>query len=119
MARRIVFTGRKIQVAVEETTGSNGETIRRDVVLHPGAVAILPMVDENHVCLLRNQRPVVGKTLWEIPAGCLEPNELPDVAGPRELAEETGYHAARWTKLAAFFPSPGTLSERTPLYVAQ
>jgi ADP-ribose pyrophosphatase len=119
MTRRIVFTGRKIQVAVEETADNQGETIRRDVVLHPGAVAILPMIDADHVCLLQNLRPIVGKTLWEIPAGTLEPNELPDVAAPRELAEETGYQGARWMKLTTFFPSPGVLSERTHLYVAK
>jgi ADP-ribose pyrophosphatase len=68
---------------------------------------------------LQNQRPIVGKTLWEIPAGTLEPNEPPEAAAPRELAEETGYQAARWTKLTEFFPSPGVLSERTHLYVAQ
>ena len=119
MTRRLVYQGRKIQVAVEETAGNAGTPIKRDIVLHPGAVAILPLVDRNHVCLLQNQRPIVGKTLWEIPAGTLEPNEAPETAAPRELAEETGYQAARWTKLTEFFPSPGVLSERTHLYVAQ
>ena len=117
--RQIVHRGRKIQVAVETSPGLDGNLIQRDVVIHPGAVAILPLVDENHVCLLRNRRPVVGETLLEIPAGTLEPGESPDLAGPRELAEETGYQAARWEKLAEFYPSPGVLSERTHLYLAR
>jgi ADP-ribose pyrophosphatase len=118
MSRRIVYQGRKIQVAVEETAGTTGTIIKRDVVVHPGAVAILPLLDQDRVCLLQNLRPIVGRTLWEIPAGTLEPDEPPEQAAPRELAEETGYHAARWTKLTEFFPSPGVLSERTHLYVA-
>jgi ADP-ribose pyrophosphatase len=60
----------------------------------------------------------VGETLWEVPAGTLEPGEPPDQAAVRELAEETGYTAASWRKLAEFYPSPGVLSERTHLYLA-
>jgi ADP-ribose pyrophosphatase len=119
MARTIVHTGRKIQVAVEESVGPGGQIVRRDLVLHPGAVAILPLVDADHVCLLRNVRPAVGETLWEIPAGTLEPGEPVEQAAVRELAEETGYRAGRWRKLHAFFPSPGVISERTHLFVAE
>src|SRR5713226_6346111 len=119
MAREIVFQGRKIKVAIDTSTLPDGRTIQRDIVIHPGAVAILPLVDADHVCLLRNLRPIVGETLWEIPAGTLEPNEAPERAAIRELAEETGYRAARWRKLGEFFPSPGVLSERTHLYVAE
>jgi ADP-ribose pyrophosphatase len=119
MARQIVFRGRKIQVGVDTTVLPGGDTIERDVVLHPGAVAIIPLVDAEHVCLVRNKRPIVGETLLEIPAGTLEPNEAPEQAAPRELAEETGYHAGRWRKLGMFYPSPGVLDERTHLFVAQ
>jgi ADP-ribose pyrophosphatase len=118
MPRQIVHTGRKIQVAVDTATSPSGREVRRDVVIHPGAVVILPMVDAEHVCLLRNERPVVGETLWEIPAGTLEPHEPPDQAAVRELTEETGYTAASWRKLAEFLPSPGVLTERSHLYLA-
>jgi len=119
MPRTIVHQGRKIQVAVDTSVLASGETIVRDVVLHPGAVAILPMVDAEHVCLVHNQRPVVGTTLWEIPAGTLEPGETPQRAAVRELAEETGYRAGRWRRLIQFFPSPGVLSEVTHLFLAR
>src|SRR5262249_60352429 len=84
-----------------------------------GSVAIVPLVDAEHVCLLRNVRPIVGQTLLEIPAGTLEKGEAQEKAAVRELAEETGYRAARWRKLAAFYPSPGVLSEVTHLFVAE
>jgi ADP-ribose pyrophosphatase len=119
MARTIVYQGRKIQVAVDEGIGSGGQAVRRDVVLHPGAVAILPLLADGRVCLLRNRRPVVGETLWEIPAGTLDPGETPERAAERELAEETGYQAGWWRKLLEFYPSPGILSERTHVFVAQ
>ena len=87
-------------------------------MLHPGAVAILPLVDAERICLVRNRRPIVNETLLEIPAGTLEPEEAPEAAAVRELAEETGYRAERWRKLTEFIPSPGVLSERTHLFVA-
>jgi ADP-ribose pyrophosphatase len=119
MTREIVYAGKRIQVAVETMTGQGGIVVRREVVLHPGAVAILAVPDTDHVCLLRNRRVSVGETLWEIPAGTLEPPEPPAEAAVRELAEETGYRASRWRKLAEFFPSPGILSERMVLFLAQ
>lgn len=119
MVRTIVHTGRKIQVAVEEEIRPDGRVVRRDIVLHPGAVVILPLLDDGSVVLLRNVRPAVGQTLWEVPAGTLEPPEPPEAAAIRELAEETGYRAARWRKLTEFYPSPGVMSERMHLFVAE
>jgi ADP-ribose pyrophosphatase len=118
MTRELVHTGKKIQVFVETTTAPDGSVVRRDIVQHPGAVAVLPLVDDNRVCLLRNHRPNVGATLLEIPAGTLEPGEAPELAAVRELAEETGYRANSWRKLCAFYPSPGVLSELTHLFLA-
>jgi ADP-ribose pyrophosphatase len=118
MAWDIVYRGRKIQVAVDRSETPDGQTVLRDVVVHPGAVAILPLVDDEHVCLLRNHRFILNDVLWEIPAGTLEAGEAVEAAAVRELAEETGYQAGRWRKLLEFYPSPGILSERTHLFVA-
>jgi ADP-ribose pyrophosphatase len=119
MPREVVHRGRKIEVVLETTTLPDGTTIRRDMIFHPGAVVILPMVAEDRVCLLRNHRPIIDDYLWELPAGTLEPDEPPDRAAIRELLEETGYTAGRWRKLAAYFASPGCLSELMHLFVAQ
>jgi ADP-ribose pyrophosphatase len=119
MPRELVHRGRKVQVLLDTTVLPDGSTIRRDVILHPGAVVILPLVDDGHVCLLRNERFIVGETLWELPAGTLEPGEAPQTAAVRELAEETGYTAGRWRKLAEAYASPGCLSELMYIYVAQ
>src|SRR5438876_11210219 len=119
MSRQIIYQGRKIKVAIDTALLADGATIQRDVVLHPGAVAILPLLDAGRLCLVRNQRPIVGETLWEVPAGTLEPGEAPEAAAVRELAEETGYQAEHWRKLAEFIPSRGVLSERTHLFLAQ
>jgi ADP-ribose pyrophosphatase len=119
VSRKIIHRGRKIQVAIDTETLPDGQVFQRDVVLHPGAVAILPLLDAAHICLVRNRRPIIGLTLLEIPAGTVEPGEAPEAAAVRELAEETGYRARQWRKLTEFIPSPGVLSERTHLFVAQ
>jgi len=119
MPRTIVHVGRRIQVALETEVLPDGREVRRDIVLHPGAVAILPVIDADHVCLLRNYRPALGMELWEIPAGTLELNEPPAEAAVRELAEESGYQAAQWTKLTELIPSPGVLSEVIHLFLAE
>src|SRR5437764_4531905 len=97
MSRTIVHTGRKIRVAVDTFTAPDGRQVERDLVLHPGAVVILPVLDADRVVLLRNFRFAVAETLWEVPAGTLAPGEELEACARRELLEETGYTAARWT----------------------
>ncbi len=119
MPREIVHVGRKIRVAVDTTTTPDGKTIRRDVVLHPGAVVILPILDAEHIVLLRNHRFAIGETLWEVPAGTVEVGEPLQHCAERELAEETGYVAAKWQSLGYLYASPGVLDEKLHLFVAE
>jgi ADP-ribose pyrophosphatase len=93
-------------------------TIHRQWVCHPGAVVIVPMVEEDRVCLIRNRRMHLGRTLIELPAGTRDPGESPEATAQRELAEETGFRAASLEKLHEFFTSPGILDERMFLYLA-
>ena len=99
-------------------TTPDGIEHTKQIVRHPGAVALLPLVDDGRVCLVQNYRVSVGQTLIELPAGTLEPGEDPAEAARRELAEETGYRAARVEHLATFYMSPGILDERMHLYLA-
>jgi ADP-ribose pyrophosphatase len=119
MTRQIVYAGGRIQVAVQSHLRPDGQTGTKEIVLHPGAVGVLALLGTNHLCLLRNYRFPLNETLWEIPAGTLEPGEDVLHAAQRELAEETGYHAATWEKLTAFYPSPGVLNEVLHLYIAR
>jgi ADP-ribose diphosphatase len=119
MSREIVHVGRKIKVAVDTSTAPDGTIVRRDAILHPGAVVILPVLDAEHVVLLRNHRFVIGETLWEVPAGTIEPGEPLQRCAERELAEETGYTAAKWRSLGYLYASPGVLDEKLHLFVAE
>lgn len=99
-------------------TISPGFQVDKAVIRHPGAVVILPLIDSERICLIENVRPAVGKTLIELPAGTLEPNEPPLETAYRELTEETGYSARECKPLAEFFMSPGILDERMYVFVA-
>ena len=119
MSREIVHVGRKIQVAIDTQTTPDGTVIRRDAILHPGAVVILPVLDRDRIVLLRNHRFVIGETLWEVPAGTRESDEPLEACAARELLEETGYRANRWRCLGYLYASPGVLDEKLHLFVAE
>jgi ADP-ribose pyrophosphatase len=110
---------RIFRVVRHRERGPDGREHVKDTIEHPGAVTILPIFDDLRVCLIRNRRVAVGKTLVELPAGTLEPGEDPRHTAARELIEETGYRAASIEKLREFYLSPGILNERMHLYVAR
>ena len=115
--RRVIYQGRKIDLALQAVRLSDGSTAEREVVVHRGAVALVPMVDAEHVCLVRNRRYAVDATLLEVPAGTIDRGESPDETAARELTEETGYRAGRIVRVAEWFVSPGVMSERMFLYL--
>lgn len=96
----------------------DGQVYERETIQHPGAVVILPLLDGDRVCLIRNYRIAIDRTLIELPAGTLEAGEDPVVAARRELEEETGFRAARFEPLLQFFMSPGIMNERMHVFVA-
>jgi ADP-ribose pyrophosphatase len=114
----ILLTARKFRVERRIQTTSDGRTHEREIVVHPGAVTILPILPDGRICLIRNFRVAVDQTLIELPAGTLEPNEDPAKTAHRELIEETGYRAGRLERLCEFYMSPGILSERMIVYTA-
>jgi len=113
-----VFRGTRIDVHAFQLTGREGKSIQKEVVVHPGAVVILPILDREHLIMIRNERFAVGKTLWELPAGTLEKNEAPLKTAMRELIEETGYEAKQMEHLTTFYTTPGFSNEVMYAYVA-
>ncbi len=114
-----LLVARKFRVVRRVAIGRDGKPHANEIVEHPGAVTILPILDDGRVCLIRNQRLAAGRTLVELPAGTLEPGEDPAATAKRELAEETGYRAENLEKLCEFFMSPGILTERMHSYLAR
>jgi ADP-ribose pyrophosphatase len=108
----------KFSVERREVTLANGRRVTREVVVHPGAVVILPVLEDGSIVLIRNYRFATGQTLLELPAGTLEADEEPCACAGRELEEETGYRAARIEPLCEFHTSPGILTERMFAFVA-
>lgn len=114
----LLLETRRFRVVRRTQSLPNGGSDSREVILHPGAVAIVPLIEADKVLLIRNGRVAVSETLWELPAGTLEPSESPAETAYRELEEETGYRAGELTLLHSFWMSPGILRERMHLFVA-
>jgi ADP-ribose pyrophosphatase len=116
---KLLLQASRFKVVEHTRVLRNGQTGTHQVVVHPGAVTVIPILDGNRVCLIRNHRVAVGKTLIELPAGTIDNCEPPAETAKRELQEETGFTAARWRELPPFFMSPGILNERMYLFVAE
>jgi len=115
---RPIYEGRIVRFRVDTVALPDGSTATREIIGTPGAVVIVPLTDEGQVRMVRQYRSAVGEFLLELPAGTLEPNETPEQAAPRELAEETGDHAARWRRLTGFYTVPGICDEYLHLFLA-
>jgi ADP-ribose pyrophosphatase len=123
LSSRVGFEGRLLKVEVETVKMPNGVELELEMVRHPGAAAIVPLLsdpaaDDPHVLLLRQYRYAAGGTIWEIPAGVLEPGEAPETCARRELKEETGAEAVHMEHLTTVFTTPGFTDERIHLFLA-
>ena len=113
-----LYNGKIFNVALEKVTLPNGVTKDREVVRHPGAAAMVPLLDDGNVVLVKQYRHAVNNYLWEIPAGTLEPDEEPMACAERELVEETGYEATNFDKLTEILPAPGYTDEHIHIFLA-
>ncbi len=111
---RIVYAGRLLSVTVERWG-----THEREIVEHPGAVAIVAVDRAGRVTLVRQLREATGGELLELPAGTLEPGESPLRTARRELAEETGLTGGEWREAASFWTTPGFCRERMTVFFAE
>jgi ADP-ribose pyrophosphatase len=93
--------------------------MKRSIVRHRGSAVMMAVDDKKRILLVRQYRLPAGKSLWELPAGKLDEGENALQAAKRELIEETGYRAKKWTKLASFYPSPGYVQEKMTIFLAQ
>jgi len=115
---KTLHRGRNFSFKTDRVRLENGRETVRDVVDHPGAVAIVA-VDGDKLVLVRQYRYAAGRTILEIPAGTLEPGEDPYKCAVRELQEETGYAASTWGRLLSCYMAPGYSSEIIHFYVAE
>jgi 8-oxo-dGTP pyrophosphatase MutT (NUDIX family) len=119
IASHHIHSGRIIDVSTERLRYGNGREYDLDFVRHPGAAAVVAVDDAGRVCFVRQYRHGIADFLWEIPAGKLDPGEAPQACAVRELAEETGVRAGRWTSLGQYLPAPGIFTEVIHLYLAR
>lgn len=111
-----IYSGRVVKLRVDYLR--DGEIKIREVVEHPGAVAVLPVISRNRVLLINQYRYPIGKWILEVPAGTLKNGESADECALRELEEETGYRARSLKKMLTIYPSPGYSTESIHIYVA-
>lgn len=114
-----IFEGKIIKVQVDRVRLPNGKTATRELVKHPGAVAVLPLTPDNRLVVVEQFRKPLEKVTVEIPAGKLDPGEDRLHCAKRELREETGYSADTWSHLVSFYTSPGFADEEIHLYIAE
>ena len=108
---RTAFDGRIFRVEVDRVAFPNGNTVNVEIVRHPQSVVLIPMPDPDHVILVRQYRYPVGRWLWELPAGTLDPGEDAEAAAVRECHEEIGKIPRRMELIGSFLPTPGYCDE--------
>ena len=118
LGSNLVYDGRVVRLRVDTVRLSNGREATREVIEHPGAVALVAFDERGDVLLVRQYRRAAGRYLLEIPAGTLKPGEEPLACAGRELTEETNYRASKIEPLVGFFSAPGFCSEFLHVFVA-
>lgn len=113
-----IFEGKVVQLQVDRVKLPNGKESHREMIKHPGAVAVIPVTSDNKIVLVEQYRKPLERSLVEIPAGKLEEGEPPEKTAHRELEEETGYLASEMTYITSFYTSPGFADEIIHLYLA-
>lgn len=119
MAGELIYRGKALTLNRERAVFPNGHQAELEIVRHPGGAGAVAVDTQGRVCLIRQYRHAIAAWLWEIPAGRIEHGEAPSSTAERELAEEAGLIAARWSSLGEILPSPGICDERIHLFLAE
>lgn len=114
-----IFQGRVISLQVDTVELPNGKTSTRELIKHPGAVAVIALTADNKLVMVEQYRKALERTLIEIPAGKLEPGEEPEKTAIRELEEETGYTCEKMEHVISFYTSPGFADEIVHVFLAK
>lgn len=116
---RSVFKGKLLKVFVKKVRLPNGYVATFEMITHPGAALIVPILSKNKILMLRQLRPVINSYIYELPAGTLNKGESPKACARREIIEETGYSAGRLTRLGVIHPVPGYSTEKITIFKAE
>lgn len=119
LSSKTIFRGQIINLRLDEVELPDGRRAGREIVEHPGAAAIVPIDFEGRIHLVRQYRDAVAQELLEIPAGKLKPGEEPVAGARRELEEELGVVAGKWTHLSTFYSTPGFSDEIMHVFLAE
>ena len=118
IARETIYHGHAFDVRRDEVRFENQNIAHLDIIEHVGAVTIIPVDHSGRILFVRQYRHAIGKELLELPAGTLDPGEMPENCALREIREETGYAAGKLTKIGEFFLAPGYSTEYMTVYLA-
>ena len=118
ISSKTIFKGNLLHVTRDEVLLPNGKTSVREGILHPGAVVVVPFLDQKTLIMERQYRYYPDKVFYELPAGKTDPGEDFLTTGKRELLEETGYEAQEWTFLSHLYPAIGYADEKMAVYAA-
>lgn len=116
---KLVFDGKLLKVSVKRMTLPNGYRATFEMITHPGAALVVPFLGKNRIIMLRQLRPVIGAYIYELVAGTLGRNESPLSCARREIIEETGYSASKFTRLGSICPVPGYSTEKITIFKAE
>jgi ADP-ribose pyrophosphatase len=119
LKREKLYSGKVVDLFLDEVELPNGKKGKREIIKHPGAVAVIALTHDQKIVMVQQYRKALERTIVEIPAGKLEKNEDPKEAALRELEEETGYTADSLQKVTSFYTSPGFADELIHLYIAE
>lgn len=117
--RTLLYRGRIVDLGLETVELPNSQQVSLEIVRHPGGAVIAAIDDESRICLVRQYRHAAGDFIWEVPAGKLDSGEPPLATAQRELKEEAGVLAEKWSDLGVIYSTPGFCDERLHLYLAQ
>lgn len=118
LSSKLIYRARIFDLKAVSMKAPDGHQFRHEVIVHPGAAVIIPILKGEQFVLVKQYRTAVAKSIWEFPAGTLEQNEAPLSCAKREIVEETGFEAKRWRKLVSFFPAPGISTEFMHIFLA-